>query len=88
MARRLADGLQVDMRVGTAESFGAALQYFTGSKDHNIILRGRAQDSGLKINEYGVFLVHRTTGKLFARRPEARAARSQAGSPRSGRVPR
>ena len=48
-------GLQVDLRIVPAESFGAALQYFTGSKDHNIVLRGRAKARGLKINEYGVF---------------------------------
>ena len=40
---------------GGAEWFGAALQYFTGSKEHNIVLRGRAKARGLKINEYGVF---------------------------------
>jgi DNA polymerase (family 10) len=54
---RLANGLQVDLRVVPAESFGAALQYFTGSKDHNIIVRGLAKDRGLKINEYGVYRV-------------------------------
>jgi DNA polymerase (family 10) len=54
---RLSGGLQVDLRVVPAESFGAALQYFTGSKDHNIIVRGRAKDRGLKINEYGVYRV-------------------------------
>ena len=54
---RLTDGLQVDLRVVPAESFGAALQYFTGSKDHNIVVRGRAKDRGLKINEYGVYRV-------------------------------
>jgi DNA polymerase (family 10) len=52
---RLARGLQIDLRVVPKESFGAALQYFTGSKDHNVILRGMARDRGLKINEYGVF---------------------------------
>ena len=52
---RLATGLQVDLRVVPAESFGAALQYFTGSKAHNVILRGMAKSRGLKINEYGVF---------------------------------
>jgi DNA polymerase (family 10) len=54
---RLARGLQLDLRVVPTESFGAALQYFTGSKDHNVILRGMAKDRGLKINEYGVFRV-------------------------------
>jgi DNA polymerase (family 10) len=52
---RLKPGLQVDLRVVSAESFGAALVYFTGSKAHNIALRRIAQGRGLKINEYGVF---------------------------------
>ncbi|OHB84946.1 MAG: DNA polymerase III subunit beta [Planctomycetes bacterium RBG_16_64_12] len=55
MSIRLGSRMQVDLRVVPAESFGAALQYFTGSKDHNIVLRGRAKDLGLKVNEYGVF---------------------------------
>ena len=55
MSVRLNRGLQVDLRVVDAESFGAALQYFTGSKEHNVILRGRAKQLGLKINEYGVY---------------------------------
>jgi len=49
------DGIQVDLRVVEEESFGAALQYFTGSKQHNIKLREMAVKVGLKINEYGVF---------------------------------
>ncbi len=52
---RTREGLQVDLRVVRPESFGAALQYFTGSKAHNIKIRGIALDRGLKINEYGVF---------------------------------
>ena len=55
MSVRLLNGLQVDLRVVPGESFGAALQYFTGSKEHNVILRGRAKAAGLKINEWGVF---------------------------------
>jgi DNA polymerase (family 10) len=55
MSLRLSAGVQVDLRAVVAESFGAALQYFTGSKAHNIVLRGRAKAKGLKINEYGVF---------------------------------
>jgi len=51
----LTDGLQVDLRVVQPEEFGAALQYFTGSKDHNVRLRSLARDRGLKVNEYGVF---------------------------------
>jgi len=52
---RLRDGLAVDLRVVDPGSFGAAEQYFTGSKDHNVRLRRRAAALGLKINEYGVF---------------------------------
>jgi DNA polymerase (family 10) len=55
MSARLVSGLQVDLRVVPAESFGAALQYFTGSKQHNVQLRGLAKEQGLKINEYGLF---------------------------------
>jgi DNA polymerase (family 10) len=57
MSIRLGRGLQIDVRVVPSKSFGAALQYFTGSKDHNIILRGMAKDRGLLVNEYGVFRV-------------------------------
>ena len=49
------DGIQVDLRVVEEDSFGAALQYFTGSKQHNIKLREMAVRSGLKLNEYGAF---------------------------------
>ncbi|MDH5776496.1 MAG: DNA polymerase/3'-5' exonuclease PolX [Nitrospirota bacterium] len=51
----LRSGLQVDLRVVPEESYGAALQYFTGSKAHNIAVRSLAVKKGLKINEYGVF---------------------------------
>ncbi|MEW5817261.1 MAG: helix-hairpin-helix domain-containing protein, partial [Spirochaetota bacterium] len=51
----VAGGLQVDLRVVEPLGFGAALQYFTGSKAHNIHLRELAVRKGLKINEYGVF---------------------------------
>jgi DNA polymerase (family 10) len=49
------DGIQVDLRVVEDRSFGAALQYLTGSKEHNIRLREMASRAGLRINEYGVF---------------------------------
>lgn len=51
----LQGGLQVDLRVVEPMQFGAALQYFTGSKAHNIALRRWAQSQGLKLNEYGLF---------------------------------
>ncbi len=52
---RLSDGMQVDVRVVPEESFGAAMQYFTGSKAHNVRVRKVAISLGLKINEYGVY---------------------------------
>ncbi len=51
------EGLQVDLRALPNESYGAAMQYFTGSKEHNIVLRSRAQKLGLTLNEYGLFRV-------------------------------
>ena len=51
----LKSGLQVDIRAIEKKSFGAALQYFTGSKAHNVALRERAKKMGLKLSEYGVF---------------------------------
>ncbi|MEM9353135.1 MAG: DNA polymerase/3'-5' exonuclease PolX [Planctomycetota bacterium] len=57
MSVRLRSGMQVDLRVVPTESFGAALQYFTGSKEHNVHVRGLAKQRGLKVNEWGVFRV-------------------------------
>jgi len=51
----LKDGMQVDLRVVEDNSYGAALMYFTGSKEHNIRIREMAVRKGLKVNEYGVF---------------------------------
>ncbi len=53
----LHSGLQVDLRVIPARSFGAALQYFSGSKEHNVTVRTRAVRDGLRVNEWGVFRV-------------------------------
>ena len=55
LAARHREGLQIDLRVVEPEAFGAALVYFTGSKQHNIRIRERAVRKGLKISEYGVF---------------------------------
>ena len=52
---RLKNGLECDLRVVPRESFGAALNYFTGSKDHNVALRKVAIQKGWKLNEYGLF---------------------------------
>jgi DNA polymerase (family 10) len=51
------EGLQVDVRALAPANFGAALQYFTGSKDHNVAIRTRAVKMGLKLSEYGLFRV-------------------------------
>ena len=48
------EGLQVDLRALPEENYGAALQYFTGSKEHNVNIRGRALKQGLTLNEYGL----------------------------------
>jgi DNA polymerase (family 10) len=99
MSIRLAVGLQVDLRVVPAESFGAALQYFTGSKDHNVILRGMAKDAGLKINEYGVFrgekyIAGQTEKDVYAALdlpcfpPEIREARREFEWAEAGKLPK
>jgi DNA polymerase (family 10) len=54
---RILGGYQADLRLVPAESRGAAMQYFTGSKAHNVMLRDRAIQHGLKLNEYGLFRV-------------------------------
>jgi DNA polymerase (family 10) len=98
MSVRLAEGIQVDLRVVAPESFGAALQYFTGSKEHNIVLRGMAKDRGLKINEYGVFrgeklIAGRTEEDVYAALdlpwfpPEIREARQEFQWAAAGQLP-
>ena len=90
---------QVDLRVVDGAAYGAALLYFTGSKAHNIKLRGLAKDRGLKISEYGVF---RGAKRLAAREeedcyrvlkmpwvpPEMREDRGEVELAREGRLPR
>jgi len=51
----LSEGLQVDMRIVRESSYGSALMYFTGSKEHNVALRSRAKVKNWKLNEYGLF---------------------------------
>jgi DNA polymerase (family X) len=70
----LASGLQVDVRLLEKDSFGAALLYFTGSKEHNVGLRGRANDMGLTLNEYALAtlkgekpVARRTEEEIYAR---------------------
>ncbi len=52
---RTQNGRQVDLRIVKPEQFPAALMYFTGSKEHNVVLRQRARERGLALNEYGLF---------------------------------
>jgi len=68
---RLANGMDADLRVVPAASFGAALNYFTGSKAHNVKLRRIALEKGLKLNEYGLFkgeraIAGRTEEEIYA----------------------
>ena len=75
-----ANGVRMDLRVVVPEEFGSALQYFTGSRDHNIGVRNRAIERDLKVNEYGVFDVadvddpdaSQRVGKRIAGETEAR----------------
>jgi DNA polymerase (family 10) len=70
--------VQIDLRVVADGSFGAALQYFTGSKDHNVKLRSRARDRGLTINEYGVHRLEPGTDDARPGRGRTIAGRSEA----------
>ncbi len=96
----LRTGLQVDLRVVPAASFGAAWHYFTGSKAHNIAVRVMGVQRGLKINEYGVFdrsgkrLGGRTEKEVYAHvdlpwiEPELRENRGELAAAAQGRLPR
>jgi DNA polymerase (family 10) len=97
----LASGLQVDLRPFALESLGAALQYFTGSKDHNVRVRERAVRRGLKLNEYGVFRVEggerlagATEEEVYAALglafipPELREDRGEIAAAEAGTLPR
>ncbi len=62
----LEDGLQVDVRMLEKENFGAALMYFTGSKEHNVVLRGRANEMGWTLNEYELAVLEESEEKAPA----------------------
>ncbi len=95
----LRGGLQVDVRVVDQDCFGAALLYFTGSREHNIALRRLAQERGLKISEYGVFRgarrvagdteesVYRSVGLPWIP-PELREQRGELEAAHAGELPR
>jgi DNA polymerase (family 10) len=96
---RLDSGIDADLRVVPEESFGAALAYFTGSKAHNVRLRGIARRRGLKLNEYGLFRgsrrlagtseeqVYEALGLAFVP-PELREDRGEIEAALAGRLPR
>lgn len=97
-AVRLRGGLQVDVRAVPPESYGAALHYFTGSKAHNIAIRRRGQERGLKLNEYGIFregerLGGATEEEVFAAvglpwiPPELREDRGEIAAAEAGALP-
>ena len=92
-------GMQADLRVVSGDQRGAAMQYFTGSKAHNIALRDRALGRGWKLNEYGLFDAHeqsiagateeeiyRALGLAFIP-PELRENRGEIEAARDGRLP-
>ncbi|MBX3450492.1 MAG: DNA polymerase/3'-5' exonuclease PolX [Planctomycetaceae bacterium] len=96
---RLRNGMELDLRVVPSGSFGAAMQYFTGSKEHNIVVRRMAQQRDLKINEYGVFrddvqIAGATEEDVYAAiglpwiPPELRENRGEFALAESGRLPR
>ncbi|OYR77360.1 helix-hairpin-helix domain-containing protein [Halorubrum ezzemoulense] len=69
-----ADGTRVDLRIVDPDEFGAALQYFTGSRAHNVAVRNRAIDRGRKLNEYGLFDVSDAEGEAADDDAEGEAA--------------
>jgi len=91
-------GIQVDIRAVARESYGAAMQYFTGSKQHNIHLRTLARERGLKFNEYGVYRGNKRVGgkdeaEVYALMnmpvmpPEIREDRGEIEAALAGRLP-
>jgi len=94
----LKNGMQVDLRVVSEANYGAALMYFTGSKAHNIALRGIAAARGLKLNEYGLFegdrrIAAKTEAEVYRRldvpyiEPELREDHGEIEAARQGRLP-
>ena len=95
---KLRGGLQVDLRAVEPAAYGAALQYFTGSKAHNVELRKIAQEQGFKLNEYGLFkgtrrVAGKTEEEIYAKLgldwipPELREARGEIALARDHHLP-
>ncbi len=98
---RLENGMQVDVRILEKKSYGAALMYFTGSKAHNIVLRGLAKDKGWKLSEYalettkgGRWVAGRTEEEIYAKlgldyiEPELREDAGEVDAAAAGRLPK
>jgi DNA polymerase (family 10) len=95
----LRSGVQIDLRLLEAGSYGSALQYFTGSKEHNIAVRRVAQEQGLKVSEYGLFRgeeqvagaeeedMYTSLGLAWVP-PELREDRGEVAAAREGRLPK
>jgi DNA polymerase (family X) len=97
----LGGGLQVDVRLLEKKSFGAALMYFTGSKAHNVALRGRANDVGWTLNEYalttikgGKVIAGKTEEEIYSKlklayiEPELREMTGEIEAAESGKLPK
>lgn len=96
---KLDNDMQVDVRLLESESYGAALQYFTGSKEHNVALRERARKMGLKLSEYGLFkgekaVAGRTEEEVYEKLglewipPELREMQGEIEAAENGTLPR
>jgi DNA polymerase (family X) len=97
---RLKSGINCDLRIVPEESYGAALQYFTGSKQHNVVLRTIALHKGYKLNEYGLYdkrnrqIAGRTEVSIYSKlglsfiTPELREDRGEIEAARDGRLPK
>lgn len=97
----LKTGMQTDLRCVSEAEFPFALHYFTGSKEHNIAMRGLAQDKGMKLNEYGLFTLKgekrvpcKDEAEIFAKlgltyiEPELRENRGEIEAARAGKLPK
>jgi DNA polymerase (family 10) len=95
----LKNGMQADVRVVEEKSFGSAAHYFTGSKQHNIVLRTMAQKKGWKVSEYGIFKKNRQIGgakeeEMFTKLglqyipPELREGRGEFDAAKKGKIPK
>jgi DNA polymerase (family 10) len=97
---RLKSGINCDLRIVPEESFGATLQYFTGSKQHNVVLRTIALHKGYKLNEYGLYdkrnkqIAGRTEESIYSRlglpfiTPELREDNGEIEAAKKGRLPK